>query len=74
MWSLDLHETTTGALLGETYRNNEACRKFVGYITEAERVVMSQQIANTPFYSVLSDESTDECPCFPEECLQILPE
>ena len=50
-------ETTHGISLGETYRNNRACRFFVGYIAEAERLAMVEDLTKAPFYSALTDGS-----------------
>ena len=59
IWSVDLHEATHGISLGETYRNNGACRMFVRYIAETELLVLTEAIKKALFYSVLTDSSTD---------------
>ena len=59
IWSVDLHEVTHGISLGKTYRNDSACRIFVGYIAETERIALAEAIKKAPFYSVLTDGSTD---------------
>ena len=59
IYSVDLQEVTHGILLGETYRNDRACRIFVGYIAETERIALAEAIKKAPFYSVLTDGSTD---------------
>ena len=58
-WSIYLHEATHGISLGETYCNNRACRFFVGYIAEAERLAIVEDLTNAPFYSVLTNGRTD---------------
>ena len=49
--------------LGETYRNIKACRNFVLYIAEVERMAMVEVLKKVPFYSILSDGSTDSSIC-----------
>ena len=63
IWSLDLHEAMHGISLGETYRNIKACRNFVLYIAEVERMAMVEVLKKVPFYSILSDGSTDSSIC-----------
>ena len=58
-WSTDLHEVTHGVSLGKTYRNDKACRTFIGYIAEAERLALVEDLQKAPFYSTLTDGSTD---------------
>lgn len=57
-WSADLHEVTHGISLGETYRNDKACRNFIGFIAEAKRLALVEALMKAPFYSTLTG-STD---------------
>ncbi len=58
-WSADLHKVTHGISLGNTYRNDKACRTFVGFIAEAECSALAEALKKAPFYSTLTDGSTD---------------
>ena len=62
-WSLDLHEATHHVNLGETYRNDRASRKFIAYIAEAERLNLASELSVAPFYSVMTDGTTDASIC-----------
>jgi hypothetical protein len=58
-WSLDLHEAAHNISLGHTYRNSKQCRNFISFIAEAERVKLATDLARVPFYSVMTDGTTD---------------
>jgi hypothetical protein len=62
-WSVDLHEITHNVNLRETYRNDRAGRKFTSYIAEAERLNLASELSATPFYSVMTDGTTDSSIC-----------
>ncbi|CAB4014784.1 Hypothetical predicted protein [Paramuricea clavata] len=62
-WALDLQETTHNIKLGETYRNDRAGRKFTAFIAEAERLKLASELSTTPFYSILTDGTTDTSVC-----------
>ena len=53
-WALDLQEITHKISLGETYRNDQAGRKFVSFIAEAERLNLASELSAAPFYSVMT--------------------
>ena len=58
-WSLDLHEAAHNISLGHTYRNSKQCHNFISFIAEAERVKLATDLARVPFYSVMTDGTTD---------------
>ena len=61
--TLDLHETSHKINLGETYRNDRAGRKFVSFIAEAECLNLASELSAAPFYSVMTDGTTDSSVC-----------
>ena len=62
-WTLDLHETSHKINLGETYRNDWAGRKCVSFIAEAEGLNLASELSAAPFYSVMTDGTTDSSVC-----------
>ena len=60
---VDRHETAHNIVLGQTYRNSKQCRNFASFISEAERVQLAADLDRVPFYSVLTDRTTDSSIC-----------
>ena len=58
-WFIELHETAHNVSLGETYRNSKQCHNFTSYIAETERLKLASELAQAPFYSVMTDGTTD---------------
>ncbi|XP_070535407.1 zinc finger protein 862-like [Ptychodera flava] len=56
MSSLDVMK---GVEVGETYRNDKACRQFITAISEVERERLQNETSDNKFISIVSDGSTD---------------
>ncbi len=58
-WSIELYETAHNISLGETYRNSKQCHNFTSYIAENEKPKLASELAQAPFYSLMTDGTTD---------------
>ena len=45
--------------VGQTYTNEKACVAFIHYIANTERKITTEILENAPFFSLISDGSTD---------------
>jgi hypothetical protein len=59
IWMVELHEVVGSQDLGETYHNDKACRTFVSSIAEAERQKLVEDMSKAPFFSIMTDGTTD---------------
>ncbi|XP_014668748.1 PREDICTED: zinc finger protein 862-like isoform X2 [Priapulus caudatus] len=57
-WMATLDEKK-GMVLGETYRNDKACKQFVTAISDVERERIVAKLSENKFLTVISDGSTD---------------
>lgn len=48
-----------GVNIGSTYLNSNACKTFCKFIAESKRLDLCKVIANSKFFSILMDGSTD---------------
>ncbi|KAI4830176.1 hypothetical protein KUCAC02_001826 [Chaenocephalus aceratus] len=55
---VDLHHKN-GLDLGDTYKNDNACRTFVQAIGQSMKDDLVEKLKNTHFFSVMSDSSVD---------------
>lgn len=59
-WQLALHEKLSSPeSIGSTFWNEKACKTFTTFIAEAERLKLAEELKEAPFFSVLTDGTTD---------------
>ena len=57
-WMADLDERK-GIVIGDTYRNDKACRAFIAAISSVELHRIKEDLSDVKFLTVISDGSTD---------------